>query len=83
MRDSTREVRPRCMHSVMSDCDPMNCSPPGSSVRGILQSRALDWFAISCGQRSPNPGTETGSFESPELAGGFFTPTPPGKSPAR
>ena len=32
----------------MSDaCDPMVCSPPGSSVRGILQARTLEWIAIS------------------------------------
>ena len=24
-------------------CDPINCSPPGSSVRGILQARVLEW----------------------------------------
>ena len=28
-------------------CDPMDCSPPGSSVRGILQARILEWVAIS------------------------------------
>ena len=28
-------------------CDPMNCSPPGSSVHGILQARILAWAAIS------------------------------------
>ena len=28
-------------------CDPMDCSPPGSSVRGILQARVLEWVAIS------------------------------------
>ena len=27
-------------------CDPMNCSPPGSSVHGILQARTLEWIAI-------------------------------------
>ena len=26
--------------------DPMNCSPPGSSVHGILQARILEWVAI-------------------------------------
>ena len=32
----------------MSDsCDPMECSPPGSSVHGILQARILEWVAIS------------------------------------
>ena len=27
-------------------CDPMNCSPPGSSIHGILQARILEWVAI-------------------------------------
>ena len=28
-------------------CDPMDCSPPGSSIRGILQAEVLEWVAIS------------------------------------
>ena len=28
-------------------CDPMDCSPPGSSVHGILHARILEWGAIS------------------------------------
>ena len=28
-------------------CDPMDCSPPGSSVHGILQARILQWVATS------------------------------------
>ena len=27
--------------------DPMDCSPPGSSVHGILQARSLEWVAVS------------------------------------
>ena len=26
--------------------DPMDCSPPGSSIRGVLQARVLEWGAI-------------------------------------
>ena len=34
--------------SVVSDSlDLMDCSPPGSSVHGILQARILEWIAIS------------------------------------
>ena len=33
--------------SVASDCDPTDCSPPGSSVHGLLQTRILEWGAIS------------------------------------
>ena len=28
-------------------CDPMDCRPPGSSIRGILQAGVLEWAAIS------------------------------------
>ena len=27
-------------------CNPMDCSPPGSSVRGIIQARILEWVAL-------------------------------------
>ena len=27
-------------------CDPVDCSPPGSSVHGILQARILEWVAM-------------------------------------
>ena len=27
-------------------CDPTDCSPPGSSVQGVLQARILEWVAI-------------------------------------
>ena len=32
--------------SCRSPSDPMDCSPPGSSVHGIFQARALEWGAI-------------------------------------
>ena len=31
--------------------DPMNCSPSGSSARGILQARILEWVAVSFSKR--------------------------------
>ena len=33
--------------SCLTLCDPMDCSPPGSSVYGISQTRILEWVAIS------------------------------------
>ena len=33
--------------SCLTLCDPMDYSPPGSSVRGIFQARILEWVAIS------------------------------------
>ena len=42
-------------------CDPMDCSPPGSSVHGILQAGILEWVAISSSRRPSDPGIEPGS----------------------
>ena len=39
-------------------CDPMNHSPLGSSVYGILQARILEWVAIPFTKGSANPGIE-------------------------
>ena len=39
-------------------CDPTDCSPQGSSVRGILQARILEWVAIPFSRGSPDPGME-------------------------
>ena len=33
--------------SCPTPSDPMDCSPPGSSVHGILQARVLEWGAIA------------------------------------
>ena len=37
----------KSLQSCPTRCDPMDCSPPGSSVPGILQARTLEWVAIS------------------------------------
>ena len=41
-------------------CDPVDRSPPGSSVHGILQARILEWVAISFsrGSSQPRDGTQ-------------------------
>ena len=36
-----------CFSHIWLLCDLMGCSPPGSSVHGILQARILEWVAIS------------------------------------
>ena len=42
--------------SVVSDsCDPVDCSPPGSPVRGILQARGLEWVAMPSSRGSSRP----------------------------
>ena len=59
-------------------CNPMDCSPPGSSVHGILQARILEWVAISFSWGSSRQRDQTWVSW---IAGRFFTSEPPGKPP--
>ena len=61
----------------------MDCSPPGSSVHGISQTRILGWVACSYQRHLLDPGIEAKSLVSPALAGRFFTTEPPGKPGTR
>ena len=60
------------LQSCLTFCDPMDCSPPGSSVHGILQARILEWVAISFSRGSSQPRIKPASLMSPALAGRFF-----------
>ena len=40
-------------------CDPMNCSPPGSSVHWVFQARILEWVAIPFSRGSSQPRGQT------------------------
>jgi len=42
-------------------CDPIDRSPPGSSVHGILQAKILGWVAISSPRGSSQPRDQTGT----------------------
>ena len=39
-------MRAKSLRSCLTLCDPMDCSPPNSSVCGILQARILEWIAM-------------------------------------
>ena len=41
--------------SCQSLCNPVDCSPPGSSVHAISQTRIMEWLAISFSRRSSRP----------------------------
>ena len=43
-------------------CDPVDCSPPGSSVPGILQARILEWAAIPFCRINCSTRTQTQSY---------------------
>ena len=54
-----------CVHacsvaqSCLTLCNPMDCSPSGSSVHGIFQARIMQWVAISYSRRSSQPRDRT------------------------
>ena len=63
-------------HSVVSLCDLVACSLPGSSVQGISQARMLEWVAISFSRGSPQCRDQ---IQVSCTAGRFFTTEPLGK----
>ena len=73
-----------CMHvKLLHLCttlwDPMDCSPPGCSVHGILQARILEWIVISFAMRSSQPRDRTCVSWGSYIPGGLITAEPPGK----
>ena len=70
---NVEKVKVLVAQSCLTLCDPMDCSPPGSSVHGILQARMLEWVAMPSPGDLPDPGIEPRPLMSPALAGGFFT----------
>ena len=66
-------VHAKLLQSYPTLCDPMDFSPPASTVHGILQARILEWVTMPSPGNLPNPGIKPMSLASPALAGGFFT----------
>ena len=48
--------------SCLTLCNPMDCSPPGSSVHVILQARVLEWAAFPLPEDLSDPGIKHGSL---------------------
>ena len=55
---------------------PLDCSPPGSSVHGILQARILEWVAMLSSRGSSQPRIKP---RSPTLQADSLLSGPPGK----
>ena len=51
-----------CAQLCPTLCDPMDCSPPDSSVHGISQARILEWVTISSSKGSSDPGIKPASL---------------------
>ena len=75
-----------CAQSCPTLCDPMDCSPPGSSIHGIFplsmgifQARILEGLPFPPLGDLSDIGIERSSLVSPAVASRFFTTAPPGK----
>ena len=63
------KVKVLVAQSCLIYCNPMDCSPPGSSVHGILQAKMLEWVAMPFSRGSSQPRDWTWVSC---IAGGFF-----------
>ena len=72
-----RPLRVRAQSLSPTACHPMDRSPPGSSVHGVLQARILEQLAISFswGSSRPRDGTRVSCVSC--MAGRFLTTAPP------
>ena len=64
------KVKVLVAQSCLALFDPVDCTPPGSSVRGIFQARILEWVAILFSRGSSQPRNRTWVFCT---AGRLFT----------
>ena len=68
-------IHSKSLQSCLTLCNPLDCSPPGSSVHGILHARTLEerFHPLGHGQRTPrdlsDPGIKLESLTSPALTG--------------
>ena len=62
-------TRAELLQSCLILCNPMDCSPPGSSIHGILQARILEWVAMPSSRGSFQPRDQA---QASHIAGKFF-----------
>ena len=71
-----KKVKVLVAQSYLTLCNPMDYSPPSSSVHGILQARIQEWVAISFEGDLPYPDIKP---KSPALQADSLPPELPGK----
>ena len=73
---SKSESESEVAQSCPTLCDPVDCSPPGSSIHGILQARILEWVAVPFSSGSSWPRIEPRCLA---LQADSLPSAPPGK----
>ena len=69
----SQRVHAKSNQLCLTICNPMDCSPPGSSVHEIPQARILERVVISSSRDLANSEIQLLSLTSPASAGGLFT----------
>ena len=77
---SEAKVNVKVAQLCLTFCNPMDCSPPDSSVHGILRARILEWVAIPFSRGSSQPRDQT---QVSHMAGGFFTSRATREAPSK
>ena len=67
---NSRKVKALVTQLCLTLCETMGCTPPGSSVHGILQARILEWTAMTSSRESFQPRDRT---QVSHTTGRFFT----------
>ena len=75
MKDRKKESETEVTQLCPTLWDPIDCSPPGSSVYGIFQARILEWVPFPSPGDLPYPGIKPGS---PTLQADSSPSEPPG-----
>ena len=63
------QVEVKVIQSCPTFWNPMDCSPPGSSVHEIFQARILEWVTLSFSRDLPDPEIKP---RSPSIAGSLY-----------
>ena len=66
----------KLLHSCSTLCSPIDCSPPGSSIHGILQAEYGSGLPCPPPGDLPDPGIKPTAPISPKLSGRFLTTEP-------
>ena len=70
VKHQRKEVKVSVTQLCPTLCDPMDCSPPGSSVHGDSPGKNPEWVAMPSSRESSQPRDQTQVFI---IVGGFFT----------
>ena len=83
LKNPEKIVHAKLLQSCLTLWDPMDHSPPGSSVHGFSSQEYWSGLPFPPPREFPDPGIEPSSLLSPALEGGFFTTSATWEAPEK